>query len=159
MLSSCPLVLGGNHILAIFAQNMHQVFKQVFSGSKCNFPALGGGNTTPRPPPPHPSARSLCSLAVLLGGPLTWIFAIRRVGWGGGGWGGHERPPFFSFRNIPVLQKLNHLLSPPPPHTHAHTHTSKWICAPDSGDKHVHVLHTFLISLEFKHYSHGYMYV
>ena len=65
MLSSCPLIFGGNHILVIFAQNMHQ--NLFFRLKMQNFPALGGGH--PDPPP----ARSLCSLAVLLGGPLTRI--------------------------------------------------------------------------------------
>ena len=69
ILSSCPLVFGGNHILVIFAQNMHQ--KLFFSGSQCKIvPALGGETSSPRPS----LARSLCSLAVLLGGLLTRIF-------------------------------------------------------------------------------------
>ena len=39
MLSFCPLLFGGNHILIIFAHNASET---VFSGSKCkNFPALG----------------------------------------------------------------------------------------------------------------------
>ena len=32
--------------------------------------------------------------------------------------GGHERPPFFTFQNCPVLQKLNHVVCPPPPPPH-----------------------------------------
>ena len=39
-----PLLFGGNHILVIFAQNIHQ--KLFFSGSKCNICLLGRGNNT-----------------------------------------------------------------------------------------------------------------
>ena len=53
-----PLQFGGNHILVIFAQNMHQ--KLSFSDSKCkNFPAKGGGNLPPRPSPCSSEVRSL----------------------------------------------------------------------------------------------------
>ena len=59
-----------NPILVIFAQNMHQKLFFFFSGLQMQkFPAGGGGG----PPRPSP-ARSLRSIAVLLGGPLTRIF-------------------------------------------------------------------------------------
>ena len=61
MLLSCPLAIGGNHILVIFAQNMHQ--KHFFQVPNAKMSCPGKGDTrTPPPPPPRPSPRSVASL-------------------------------------------------------------------------------------------------